>query len=87
MPRAILCILDSVGIGGAPDADKYGDTGSNTFGHIAEWAAAGRAETVSTFAPRGGAAAGEGGPRSFGVPRVEDGPEVRRPLCARTARD
>lgn len=44
MPRAILCILDSVGIGGAPDADRYGDGGSNTFGHIAEWAAAGRAD-------------------------------------------
>ncbi len=44
MPRAILCILDSVGIGGAPDADKYGDVGSNTFGHIAEWAAAGKAD-------------------------------------------
>lgn len=44
MPRAILYILDSVGIGGAPDADKYGDQGSNTFGHIAEWAAAGKAD-------------------------------------------
>ena len=44
MPRAILCILDSVGIGGAPDADKYGDEGANTFGHIAEWAAAGKAD-------------------------------------------
>jgi len=44
MPRAILCILDSVGIGGAPDANLYGDTGANTFGHIAEWAAAGRAD-------------------------------------------
>ncbi|MDB5474464.1 MAG: phosphopentomutase [Devosia sp.] len=44
MPRAILCILDSVGIGGAPDADHYGDVGSNTFGHIVEWAAAGRAD-------------------------------------------
>ena len=42
MPRAILCILDSVGIGGAPDADAYGDTGSNTFGHSAEWAATGK---------------------------------------------
>jgi phosphopentomutase len=44
MPRAILCILDSVGIGGAPDANLYGDVGSNTFGHIAEWAAAGKAD-------------------------------------------
>ena len=44
MPRAILLILDSVGIGGAPDAAAYGDTGSNTVGHIAEFAAAGKAD-------------------------------------------
>ncbi len=36
MTRAILCILDSVGIGGAPDAKDYGDEGANTLGHIAE---------------------------------------------------
>jgi phosphopentomutase len=35
MTRAILCILDSFGIGGAPDAADYGDTGSDTLGHIA----------------------------------------------------
>lgn len=35
MPRAILCILDSFGIGGAPDAADYGDVGSDTLGHIA----------------------------------------------------
>jgi len=35
MPRAILAILDSVGIGGAPDAADYGDTGADTLGHIA----------------------------------------------------
>jgi phosphopentomutase len=44
MPRAIICLLDSVGIGGAPDAEAYGDVGSNTVGHIAEWAAAGKAD-------------------------------------------
>lgn len=44
MPRAIVCLLDSVGIGGAPDAEAYGDTGANTVGHIAEWAAAGKAD-------------------------------------------
>ncbi|MBB4053860.1 phosphopentomutase [Devosia subaequoris] len=44
MPRAIVCLLDSVGIGGAPDAASYGDEGSNTVGHIAEWAAAGKAD-------------------------------------------
>jgi phosphopentomutase len=36
MPRALLLILDSFGIGGAPDAAAYGDEGANTFGHIAE---------------------------------------------------
>src|SRR4051812_23084072 len=35
MPRAFLIVLDSVGIGSAPDAAKYGDEGSNTVGHIA----------------------------------------------------
>jgi phosphopentomutase len=44
MPRAIVCLLDSVGIGGAPDAAAYGDEGANTVGHIAEWAAAGKAD-------------------------------------------
>jgi phosphopentomutase len=28
--------MDSVGIGEAPDAEKFGDKGSDTFGHIAE---------------------------------------------------
>ncbi|MFO0992299.1 MAG: phosphopentomutase [Hyphomicrobiales bacterium] len=36
MTRAILVILDSVGIGGAPDAQHFGDEGANTIGHIAE---------------------------------------------------
>lgn len=35
--RVIWFILDSVGIGGAPDAQAFGDQGSNTLGHIAEW--------------------------------------------------
>ena len=32
--RALLLVLDSVGIGHAPDAAKYGDDGANTLGHI-----------------------------------------------------
>jgi phosphopentomutase len=32
--RALVLVLDSVGNGGAPDADKYGDEGANTLGHI-----------------------------------------------------
>ncbi|HEY5037174.1 MAG TPA: phosphopentomutase [Chthoniobacterales bacterium] len=34
--RALLLVLDSVGIGDAPDAAKYGDLGANTLGHIRE---------------------------------------------------
>jgi phosphopentomutase len=33
--RAILIVLDSVGIGALPDAGAYGDEGSNTVGNIA----------------------------------------------------
>lgn len=36
MSRALLIVLDSVGIGGAPDAAAYGDGGADTLGHIAE---------------------------------------------------
>ncbi|MGJ9417868.1 phosphopentomutase [Massilia sp. CMS3.1] len=39
MSRAFILLLDSFGLGALPDADQYGDTGANTFGHIAEWAA------------------------------------------------
>ena len=35
MPRAIICILDSFGVGGAPDAAAYGDEGGATLQHIA----------------------------------------------------
>lgn len=41
MARAFLFVLDSFGIGGAPDASSYGDDGSNTLGHIAEFCAVG----------------------------------------------
>ncbi|MDQ6913622.1 MAG: phosphopentomutase [Verrucomicrobiota bacterium] len=34
--RALLLVLDSVGIGHAPDAASYGDEGANTLGHIFE---------------------------------------------------
>ena len=36
MPRALLLILDSFGIGGAPDAASFGDEGANTLGHICD---------------------------------------------------
>lgn len=33
--RVFLIVLDSLGIGAMPDSEKYGDTGVDTFGHIA----------------------------------------------------
>lgn len=33
--RAAIVVLDGVGIGAAPDAAAYGDTGSNTLAHVA----------------------------------------------------
>jgi phosphopentomutase len=49
MTRAFLVVMDSVGIGGAPDADRFfngdvPDTGANTVAHIAQACAAGQAE-------------------------------------------
>ena len=44
MPRAIIVVLDSVGIGGAPDAKAFGDEGSDTLGHIALACARGEAD-------------------------------------------
>ena len=44
MPRALLIVLDSVGIGGAPDAARYGDEGADTLGHIAQACADGRGD-------------------------------------------
>jgi phosphopentomutase len=44
MVRAIILVLDSFGIGGAPDASAYGDEGGDTFGHIAAACADGRAD-------------------------------------------
>ncbi|WP_378945036.1 phosphopentomutase [Mesorhizobium sp. ANAO-SY3R2] len=44
MARAFLFVLDSFGIGGAADAARFGDVGSDTFGHIAAACAEGRGD-------------------------------------------
>jgi phosphopentomutase len=49
--RAIIGVLDSFGLGAAPDAERFGDAGANTFGHIAK--------ACSEGLPRAG---GTGGP-------------------------
>ncbi|MEM0946380.1 MAG: phosphopentomutase [Pseudomonadota bacterium] len=53
MTRAFLIVMDSVGCGGAPDADQFfndtvPDTGTNTLLHIAAACAAGQAEDGRT---------------------------------------
>lgn len=44
MSRAFIIMLDSFGLGATPDADKYGDAGSDTLRHIAEYCEQGKAD-------------------------------------------
>ncbi|MGE0503316.1 MAG: phosphopentomutase [Rhizobiaceae bacterium] len=44
MARAFIFVLDSFGIGGSADAARFGDEGSDTFGHIAEACASGQGD-------------------------------------------
>lgn len=44
MARAFIFVLDSFGIGGAPDAARFGDEGSDTYGHIRAGCAEGRGD-------------------------------------------
>ena len=57
MTRAFLVVIDSVGIGGAPDAGAFfngrvPDTGANTLAHIAQACAAGQADAGRSGALR-----------------------------------
>ena len=51
MARAILLVLDSFGIGAAPDAELFGDLGSNTLGHIAAMCAMGQCNHRGRLGP------------------------------------
>ena len=44
MARAVVLMLDSLGIGASVDADRFGDDGADTFGHIAIACARGDAD-------------------------------------------
>src|SRR5690606_37967092 len=46
MARAFLFVLDSFGIGGAPDAARFGDAGADTLGHIEAACANGDADVA-----------------------------------------
>ncbi len=49
--RAMILVLDSVGIGAAPDAAHYGDEGADTIGHIAEACSRGLADNAQRQGP------------------------------------
>ncbi|MDC1352459.1 phosphopentomutase, partial [Oceanospirillaceae bacterium] len=51
MNRAIIIILDSLGLGASADAHKYGDQNADTFGHIAEACEAGLANNSHRHGP------------------------------------
>ena len=44
MSKAIVLVLDSLGIGASADAALFGDTGADTLRHIAEACARGEAD-------------------------------------------
>lgn len=51
MKRAFILMMDSFGIGAADDADKFGDVGANTLGHIAQLCAEGKADNEHRQGP------------------------------------
>ncbi|MCE8021805.1 phosphopentomutase [Halomonas sp. MCCC 1A11036] len=51
MTRAIVLVLDSFGIGGAPDAVDFGDAGADTLGHIAAACARGQCDNAIRQGP------------------------------------
>ena len=46
MKRAVILLMDSFGVGYSHDADKYGDIGSDTLGHIIEQCALGNCDNI-----------------------------------------
>ncbi|MCH8188858.1 MAG: phosphopentomutase, partial [Proteobacteria bacterium] len=50
MSRALILVMDSFGLGGARDAARFGDEGSDTYGNIARECAAGRADAAGVRA-------------------------------------
>lgn len=44
MKRAFILVLDSFGIGATADAEQFGDVGSDTLGHIADFCEKGQAD-------------------------------------------
>jgi len=69
MARAFLFVLDSFGVGHAPDAARFGDEGADTFGHVAAVAAGGlRLPTMERLGLAAAVDVAAGRPYSNGLP-------------------
>ena len=51
MKKAIILVLDSLGLGSSDDASLYGDQGSDTLGHIIEECDLGKANSKRRNGP------------------------------------
>jgi phosphopentomutase len=80
MARACVIVLDAVGAGALPDADEYGDEGSDTLGNVAravggldlpnlEALGLGNVEPLEGCPPQPGAPAVAGKPTRDGLHR------------------
>ena len=49
MGKVTILLLDSCGIGAASDAEKFGDAGADTLGHIADWMAKNRQDKTGAI--------------------------------------
>lgn len=73
MGRAIILVLDSFGIGATADADRFGDVGSDTFGHIArERQASGKPLSLPNLARLGLYHAGRDSTGEFAAGAITD---------------
>jgi len=84
--RALILVMDSVGIGAAADAASYGDEGADTVGHIAERCAAGEVNQGGREGPLrlpNLVALGLGAACELATGRVPRGLEPRGPIVGR----
>ena len=51
MSRALILVLDSLGVGHAPDAESFGDQGADTLFHIAQACGKGQCDTQTRKGP------------------------------------
>lgn len=76
MARAIILMMDSFGIGGAPDGAKYGNDGADTLGHIA---AAGKGLNIPNLHALGLSEAAKGASGKYPAIGTQKAPRLQMP--------